>query len=385
MTLFFSLVLMTAAAVFAALWPLSRKASRLRCGSDLAVYRDQLEEVERDRANGLIQESEAAAARVEVSRRLIAAAEQRKEESESSEQTASPAQTWRHRAVAVAVLVLVPIGAGAIYLALGSPTLGDQPLAARLAAAHGGRSIDSLVAQVELHLQSHPDDGRGWEVIAPVYLRLGRAEDAVAALRNALRLNGETAERQAALGQALVVAANGVVTAEAKQAFDRALALDAKHVEARYFIGLAAEQDGERTRAAEVWRGLLADAPEDAPWTSFVRAALERVEEGGARPAAPSADVRLAGPTKEQIAATSQLGADDRNAMIRGMVERLSERLHRDGSDVDGWLRLIRSHVVLGEPDKARAAMSDARRALAGDAGKLKRLEDFAKELGIEG
>jgi cytochrome c-type biogenesis protein CcmH len=374
----FSLVLalMTAAAVCAVLWPLSRKTTRLRSGSDLAVYRHQLEEIERDRANGLIQESEAAAVRVEVSRRLIAAAEQSGQGSERCDATASAAQTWRHRAVTVAVLVFVPIAAGAIYLVLGSPGLSDQPLAARLAAAHGGRSIDSLVAQVEMHLQSHPDDGHGWEVIAPVYLRLGRSEDAVAARRNALRLNGETAERQAALGQALVIAANGVVTADAKQAFDKALALDAKHVEARYFIGLAAEQDGERTRAAQLWRGLLADAPEDAPWTGFVRAALERVEGKSARPV---------GPSEEQIAATANLDAEQRNSMIRGMVERLSERLHRDGSDVEGWMRLIRSHVVLAEPDKARAAVSDARRALAGDADKLKRLEDFAKELGIEG
>jgi cytochrome c-type biogenesis protein CcmH len=370
------LVLMTVVAVFAVLWPLSRKASRLAGGSDLAVYRDQLEEIERDRANGLIHDSEAAAARAEVSRRLIAAGEQHANHSESGEPTAAGAETWWRRAVAVAVLVSVPIGAGAIYLALGSPTLSDQPLAERLAAVHGGRSIDSLVAQVETHLQTHPDDGRGWEVIAPVYLRLGRADDAVAARRNALRLNGETAEREAALGEALVVAANGVVTADAKAAFDKALALDAKHVEARYFVGLAAEQDGDRTRAAGIWRELLAEAPPDAPWTSFIRAAVDRVEGNAVRPP---------GPSEEQVAASAQLDTQDRNAMIRGMVQRLSERLHQDGSDIEGWLRLIRSHVVLGEPDKARAAVADARRALAGDESKLKRLEEFAKELGIEG
>jgi cytochrome c-type biogenesis protein CcmH len=280
----------------------------------------------------------------------------------------------------------VPIGASAIYLLLGSPGLSDQPLAQRLAAVHGGRSIGSLVAQVEMHLQTNPNDGRGWEVIAPVYLRLGRADDAVAAWRNALRLNGETAEREAALGEALVVAANGVVTAEAKQAFEKALAIDAKQVESRYFIGLSAEQDGDRSRAADVWRGLLADAPQGAPWTSFVRAALERVEGRAQIPAAaPTAGARPPEPSQEQIAAASNMGADERNTIIRGMVERLAARLHRDGSDVEGWMRLIRSHVVLGEPDKARAAVSDARRALAADPGKLKRLDDFAKEMGLEG
>src|SRR2546426_5824984 len=143
MALSLVLALMTAAAVFAVLWPLSRKTSRSSSGSDVAVYRDQLDEIERDRAHGLIHESEAAAARVEVSRRLIAAAEQVAQTNRRSEPSASPAETWRRRAVAVAVLVLFPLGAGAVYLALGSPTLSDQPLAERLAAAHGGRSIDS--------------------------------------------------------------------------------------------------------------------------------------------------------------------------------------------------------------------------------------------------
>jgi cytochrome c-type biogenesis protein CcmH len=195
--------------------------------------------------------------------------------------------------------------------------------------------------------------------------------------RSALRLNGETAEREAALGEALVLAANGVVTAEAKAAFDRAVALDGAHVQARYFIGLAAEQDGDRARAAAIWQALLAGAPPDAAWIEFVRRALERV--------AGSADRRPSGPSEEQIASSSGLSTDQRNAMIQGMVERLSQRLERDGSDAEGWLRLIRSYMVLGEPDKARAAAGDARRALGADPTKLRHFEDLVKALGLEG
>src|SRR5215468_10294439 len=128
----------------------------------------------------------------------------------------------RRRAVAIVALVLLPLGATGLYLALGSPLLPDQPLAPRLAAARGDQSVDTLIAQVEAHLERNPEDGRGWEVIAPVYLRLGRFDDAVKARRNALRLNGTSAEREAAFGEALVFAANGVVTAEAKAAFERA-------------------------------------------------------------------------------------------------------------------------------------------------------------------
>jgi cytochrome c-type biogenesis protein CcmH len=172
------------------------------------------------------------------------------------------------------------------------------------------------------------------------------------------------------------------VTADAKVAFEKALALDAAHVQARYFLGLAAEQDGNRTQAAAIWRALVAAAAPDAPWLNFVRAALARVEGAGS---SASTDPRGSGPSEEQIAAASGLSAEQRSVMIRGMLERLSERLLRDGSDVEGWLRLVRSYMVLGEPDKARAAVADARRALAGDDGKLRQLDELVKGLGLEG
>jgi cytochrome c-type biogenesis protein CcmH len=374
MTLWFGLALMTAAAVWAVLWPLARRGNELRSGSDVAVYRDQLAEIERDRAAGLIGESEAIGARVEVSRRLIAAAD-----AQTGPPSSVSSATWRRRAVALVALVVLPFGAAAFYLALGSPSLPDQPLAPRLAASRSDPSVDTLIAQVEEHLSRRPEDGRGWEVIAPVYLRLGRFDDAVKARRNALRLNGATGEREAALGEALVFAANGVVTAEAKAAFERAIALDANRVEARYFLGLAAEQDGDYSQAAATWRALLEAAPPDAPWIDVLRGALARVNPGGAT-GSPRID-----PSDEQVTASRQLGPEQRKAMIEGMVERLSERLHRDGADVDGWLRLVRSYLVLGQPEKARAAVIDARRALAGDAIKLRRLDDLLRGLGLEG
>ena len=378
MTLWFALALMTAVAILAVLWPLARRASLSRSGSDVAIYRDQLDEIERDRAAGLIEDNEAVSAQVEVSRRLIAAAD-----AQTALPSDVPSARWRRRAVAIMALVLLPVGATGLYLALGSPLLPDQPLAPRLAAARGNQSVDTLIAQVEAHLERNPEDGRGWEVIAPVYLRLGRFDDAVNARRNALRLNGTTAEREAAFGEALVFAANGVVTAEAKAAFERAVALDANGVQARYFLGLAAEQDGDRTQAAATWRALIEAAPPDAPWLDLLRRALARVDRAGA-PGGSSGGAS-SGPSDEQAAASSQLAPEQRKAMIQGMVERLSERLHRDGADVEGWLRLVRSYMVLGQPDKARAAVVDARRALAGDAIKLRRLDDLLKGLGLEG
>lgn len=369
MTLWFILALMTAAAVFAVLWPLSRRPQAAKAAADVAVYRDQLDELERDRAAGLVGGAEAEAARVEIARRLIAAAD-----TAQAEEGALRTSQSRRRAAALAGLIALPIGAICLYLAIGSPELPGAPLSARLATPPEARSIDTLVAQVEAHLERNPNDGRGWEVIAPVYLRLGRLEDAVKAQRNALQFNGATAAREGDYGEALVALANGVVTADAKAAFERARSHDAKDMKARYFLGLAAEQDGRRDEAAGFFRELLADAGPDAPWAEVVRRSLARVDTNAATAPAPSA---------EDVAAADKMAPEDRNAMVRGMVDRLATRLRQDGADLDGWLRLVRAYTVLGEPDKAKAAAADARSALAGDPDKVRRLDEIAKTLGL--
>jgi cytochrome c-type biogenesis protein CcmH len=364
MTLWSLFALMTAMAIFAVLWPLARNKGMRRSGSDLAVYRDQLEEIQRDRAAGQIGDIEAEAAKVEVSRRLIGAAE-----AATPGPLPAATATWHRRLVAVMALVVLPLGVGGLYLKVGSPELPGQPLAARAADVQNP-SIDRLVKQVEAHLEANPEDARGWEVIAPVYLRLGRFDAAVKARRNLLRLAGETAERQSDLGEALVGTANGIVTAEAKTAFERAVALDAQDVKGRYFLGLAAEQDGHRADAVSIWRAMVTSAPEGAAWVGFVRGELARLE---------------GGPGQEDVAAAADLDPAQRMTMIRGMVAKLSDRLHHDGTDLEGWLRLVRSYMVLGERDKARAAAGDARRALVGDPEKLRQIDELVKGLGLEG
>ena len=375
MTLWLVFALMTAAAVFAVLWPLSRRGVTPG-GSDIAVYRDQLDEIARDRAAGLIGEAEAEAAKVEVSRRLLAAADAAK-----AEKDASGAQSlWRRRATALAGFLLVPLGAGALYLVLGSPQMPGEPLAQRLRAAHQDQSIENLVSQVEAHLERNPNDARGYEVLAPVYLRLGRYSEAVTARRKLLALAGENAERQADLGEALTAAANGIVTVEAKVAFERAVALDPAEFKSTFFIGIAAEQDGDRAKAATIWRGMLDQAPAGAPWAETVREALARV---GAAPPPPIASTP--GPSAQDVAAAAGMSEQDRGEMIRGMVAQLANRLKQNSDDVEGWQRLLRAYMVLGERDKAHAAAADAKRALASDPDKLRRIDEMIKSLGLEG
>jgi cytochrome c-type biogenesis protein CcmH len=378
MTLWFLFAVMTAAAIFAVLWPLGRGGAARRSGSDLEVYRDQIAELDRDRDAGLIAGAEAEAARVELSRRLLAASEQ-----SQSGVMPSPGGTFRRRAAAIVVLAGVPAVAMGLYLELGSPDLPGQPIASRAAAPVQNRGLDALVAQVEAHLAKNPEDGRGWEVVAPVYMRFGRFEDAVKARRNAIRLNGASADREADLGESLMALANGVVTDDSKAAFERALALDAKLPKARFFLGVAAHQDGQGVKAVSIWRAMLSEAPPDSPWTGMVRETLARVEGGTApaeQPAAPAP-----GPTADDVAAADKMAPQDRSAMVHQMVERLAERLQRDGSDVDGWLRLVRAYTVMGDRGKALSAAADARKALGHDADKLRRLDDLVKELKLEG
>jgi cytochrome c-type biogenesis protein CcmH len=366
--------LMTAAAVFAVVWPLVRYGTAVRSGNDIEVYRDQLDEVDRDLAAGLIGKTEAQAARVEISRRLLAADAAAQATSAASNPAAA---AWRRRAVAVVALVLLPAGAATLYVRIGSPELASATVVAEQNASAGRQaSVEAMVAKVEAHLQRNPNDGRGWEVLAPVYLQLGRYTDSVNAWRNVLQLLGENAEREANLGESLMAEANGIVTDAAKAAFVRAVTLDSTTVSARYYLGVAAEQDGQRDKAAKIWRDLIADAPADAHWVGQVRAALARVE--GKAPATPS------GLNAAQLAVAGKQPPEQQSDMIRSMVDRLAARLKKDGSDPDGWVRLVRSYKVLGEPDKATAAAADARKVLAGDPGKLKQLETGLKDLSAD-
>jgi cytochrome c-type biogenesis protein CcmH len=367
MTLWFVFALMTAAAIFAVLWPLGRGTRPPNDASEAAVYQDQLTEIDRDVGAGLIGSSEAEAARVEISRRLLAAVDNQRDPPVVS-------NTRLRRSAAIVALVGLPIMAVALYLPLGSPRLGDFPLAQRARTPDATQPLDNLVAQVEAHLEKNPTDGRGWNVLAPVLARLGRFDDAVRAYRNSITYNGDSAERRADLGEAIAAAAGGVVTSEAKAEFERAIALDADDAKASYFLGLAAEQDGRKPEAASIWRGMLAKAAPDAPWRPLVRAALARV--GGAAAPVLSDDV---------MATAKDMNEADRGAMIRGMVERLAGRLKQNGDDVEGWLRLVRAYMVMGDRDKAKSALGDARQAVANDAERLRQLNEGLKNLGFDG
>jgi cytochrome c-type biogenesis protein CcmH len=278
----------------------------------------------------------------------------------------------RRLAALVASILLLSTLAGGLYLRIGPPEFLSAAAAARGDTPDWG-AIDDMVAQVEAHLGRSPDDGRAWEVLAPVYMRLGQYEKSVLAWQNAQRLLGESAEREENLGESLVAAAGGAVTADAKAAFDRAVAIDGNSVSARFYLGRAAAQAGRREEAAKIWGDLVASAPAGALWAAEVRAALARLDD---QPAA-----RPSGPSASDMQAAAKLPPGQQDAMISGMVERLAARLRADGDDPDGWIRLVRSYNVLGSGERASAAVADARSALAAAPAKLSRFEAALKSL----
>jgi cytochrome c-type biogenesis protein CcmH len=352
--------LMTGAAVMAVLWPLSRRPAADEDGPDAPFYREQMAEIERDLERGLLSPAEAEAARIEAGRRLLRAMPAGRA---ASDMVGEPALRRRRAASAVA-LSAVPLLALALYGAYGSPSLPGQPLSARLQADPQALDMAAAVAHVEAHLAQHPEDGRGWEVIAPVYLRLGRVDEAVKAYATALRLLGEDAARLTNYGEALVQASDGMVSADARAAFGRAASLDPGLAKAHYYLALAAEQDGDHAAARSHYATILSSSPPDAPWAPLVKERL----------------ARLGGEAAQAVAA---LPAPERNAAIKGMVEGLAARLDAQGGTPDEWGRLIRSYVVLGEREKAEAALDRARRSLGQDAAARRQVEAAAQALGL--
>ena len=356
---------MTGLAALAAVWPLLRRARPdAVVPPDAAFYKAQLGEIERDVARGFLPAGEAAGARVEAARRLIAA-------SEATAGGPVADAPGRRRGWAIAIVVAAPVVALALYADLGRPDLPDSPLAARKVDTRGLSGVEAALAHVEQQLAANPDNGPGWALVAPVYMKLGRFDDAVEAYRQSLRLNGEDADRRAGYGEALVGAAGGIVTADARAAFDKALAEQPGLPSARFYLALAAEQDGDLQKAIGLYRALLAEAPPRAPWTPALQARLAALT-GGAEPA-------------QNDAKPAQDDASSQDAMIRGMVERLATRLASSGGDAEEWRRLIRAYAVLHETDKAKDALASAHKALAGDAAAGQQLDALARELGIGG
>ena len=332
-----------------------------RSDYDRAVFRDQLAELDRDVARGVIAPAEAEAARNEISRRLLQAAS-----------AAGPRPSFAGRPiVAIVGALLVPALALPLYLQHGQPKLPDVPLAARLDSAVANQDFDALIAKVEKHLAVKPDDAEGWRVLAPAYRGVRRWDDAANAYANLFKLEAPTPALIADYGEMLVFANEGMVTAEASRAFGEALKLNPKLPKARFYNALAQKQEGKSGEARAALEALLSDSPNGAPWRQAVETELK-----GLASSAPAL-------TQDQMAAGASMSAGGRDAMIRSMVDGLEAKLKDEGNNLEGWQRLIRARTVLGEPDKAKAALAAAKEVFRDKPEAVSVLDGLASELGI--
>lgn len=328
----------------------------------LAIYKDQLSELDRDVAAGVVGADEAEAQRIEISRRLLAAGRE-----------VTTAQTVSRRFPKLLVLV-VPLLAIGLYYQLGNYSLPDVPRQQRLAAAENTNDWEALIARVEQQLEKNPGDIEGWQLLVPNYLSMGRYQDAVRAMGHIAKIKGPSAELYANMVEALVADNKGLMTAQAVAIAAEAIKLDQKHPKALFYAALGLAQEGKTAEAKAAYSALLALAPPDAPWRATVEAEIAKL-----RPSATAPKI-----TDEQVQGAAAMTSEEQTAMIRGMVDGLDEKLKANPTDFEGWLRLIRARTVLKDGDKAVAALAAARATFATKPDQLKALDDLANELRLK-
>ncbi len=383
MAIWFVLLGISAFAIVLLVAPLWRrpKQNQSRNAFDAQIYRDQLEEIERDAERGQISPEQAASARTEIARRLLAITDGDSSatvsaERHMTEQGVRDAAHAARRGIAVFVGLAVPMAAFGVYLIVGSPHLPSRPAAEIRAQAPvkkpaAGTDTARLVAELGRRLQDRPTDIKGWTLYARTLASLGRFGEAEAAYQRVTTLAPEDAELMSRYAEVQIFAAEGTVTPAARASLDATLALDAKEPRARYYLGLAQSQAGRFGEALTVWISLESESGPDAPWSGLLGERISRLaKQSGMSPddlaarrnqaAARAGTAKMAdaprGPTAEDVKAAQSMSKADRMEMIRGMVAGLSERLKSNPEDLAGWQRLARSYDVLGEAEKARDA-----------------------------
>jgi cytochrome c-type biogenesis protein CcmH len=252
----------------------------------------------------------------------------------------------------------------------------------------------ALMDRLRAALRDRPDDATGLQLLARNEAGLGNFRAAMAAQARLVALKGKAAEAgdHAALAEMMILAAGGYVSPEAEAALTRALQADPANGTATYYAGLMFLQTGRPDRSFALWAPLLERSRPGDPWVAPLRATLPRVAaEAGAinyrLPDPGVADATAAatgaGPTDEDIAAAATMAPEDRAAMIRGMVEGLSQRLATEGGPASDWARLIGAYGVLGETVQARAIYLEAETRFAGRAADLQALRQAAEAAGI--
>lgn len=361
---------------------------------DLQVYRDQLKEVDRDQARGLLAADDAERARLEISRRILDADQALRDAGETGARPAGPAGL-------VSLLTALGLIGGtiALYLLLGAPGERDLPLGPRFAEMDAARenragqaaaeadipevqrlpegadeSYLQLVQQLRGTVAERPFDPEGNALLVRHETALGRYRAAYAAKERLIQAQGNAASAQdyAELAELMILAVDGYISPETEEVLKASLGRDPRNPTARYYSGLMFAQAGRYDRTFELWRGLLMESPPDAPWAVRIRPEIARIAQLAGRrfdPASIPSPTR--GPDAGDVEAAAGMTASERGEMIRGMIAGLADRLATEGGPAADWAQLIRAYGVLGETDKAAAIAAEATQVFADDEAAL--------------
>jgi cytochrome c-type biogenesis protein CcmH len=434
MTLWIILTIMTSAAAVLLSAPFIRRFDQPQAESagNIEVYRDQLKEVDSEQQQGLVDDVQAETARLEIKKRALAA--------DKMEQPVMPNLSGGERSFAmICVTGIVVLGSVGLYAATGNPDLPStkssgaiqqvstsfirdpatpaSPVAAMqtFVSKNQGQPqpqpdlppVDEMIRRLAARLLQNPKDVQGWRTLGWSYLNLGRFSEASEAYAKAIELSPGDSEIRSARIEALVRSANGVVTTDAKNAIEDTLKIDPKNAHARFFRGLAKEQEGEKTAALTDWLEVLRDADPNEVWVLDLKNKIGELErdlgkDAAARPAgprpaiaggspetsraaggSPTPPVIERGPSPQDVQAAEAMEPADRSAMIRDMVDRLANRLEKSPRDVDGWIKLIQSRMVLGETELARQALARGIEAFTDDTQQRDQIVTAAEKLGL--
>lgn len=376
-----------------------QEAAEAGADHDLRVYRDQLREVERDLARGLIGDEDAARLRTEVSRRVL--------DADRAARSAPPApKTSRATPLLAALVIAVIGGAGVLYWRIGAPGYPDMPLQARFAgseAFHKDRPTQAqaeaevppqpapklepdyaaLLEKLRTTVKDRPDDQRGLELLARNEAQTGNFAAAYAAQGKLVTLRGAdaSAEDYAGLAELMILAANGYVSPEAEAALIEALKRDPQNGTAIYYSGQMFAQIGRADRTFDLWRPLLERSGPTDPWVEPIRAQIEAIaSQAGVGYTLPDA---APGPTGADVEAAAAMTPEERTEMIKGMVAQLSDRLAREGGPAAEWARLITAYGVLGDTAQATTIWTEAQTRFAERPEDLTLLRDAAVKAGV--
>jgi len=358
---------------------------------DMEVYRDQLAELEREHGRDVISDEEMEAARTEIARRMLAA-DMRRQKQES------PGLLGASRAgmsiLAAAMAIAMSAGGVLLYLYVGSPGTPDMPLAQRTDLAIAGNEEEHVrkqIAEMARVAKANPGDANVWLRLANAYKSIEMYGEAVAAYRKAVALGPLDAEINGDFAETLVMAGQGTVTPEARTIFETILSATPGDPRPQFYLALGDYQAGRTREALDRWAALIAETPADAPWLGFVRENLAQAAKDLGLDVADVMPEPLParsgdGPqmTPEQRAEIESMTPDERNAMIREMVEGLDAKLRDDPTNLEGWVRLIRARAMLGERDAAQDALDRGLEAFAKAPVPTDRLLKLATELELD-